>query len=132
MQKLVKTTFKLMKTDEGNWINTDMKKLEKLLDRMAPGIYRFTIEKESTRLTKMKRFYFQMETNLAHHLGMKKPELHHALMAVFTKFDIETDQLVYASIADIKEEEEMMVRIIEFQNYAAVEHNYTTEPFNED
>lgn len=132
MQKLTKTTFKLIKTDEGQWINMSIKKMEKLLDQMAPGIYRLTIEKESTRLTKMKKFYFQMETNLANHLGMKKADLHNALMGVFVKFDIDKDELVYDSIADIKDEEEMMARIILFQNYAAAEHDYTTEPFSED
>lgn len=132
MQKLTKSTFKLIKTDDGNWINTNLKKLEKIMDQMAPGIYRLTIEKESTRLTKMKKFYFQMETNLAHHLGMKKPELHEALKEVFLKFDIDKDELVYDSVADIKEEEEMMARILEFQQYAALKHNYTTEPFSED
>jgi hypothetical protein len=119
MQKLTRTTFKLIKTDEGQFINMSMKKMQKLLDQMAPGMYRLTIEKESTRLESMKKFYFQMETNLAQHLGMKKPDLHKALMSVFT-------------IADIKDEEEMMARIIDFQNYAAAEHDYTTEPFSEE
>jgi hypothetical protein len=131
MAKLKKVSAELVKTDEGIFYTQNLRKLNILLEDLLPGRYKLTIEKVAPRLDKMKKFYFSMESSLSAHLGIKKSDLHKGLMKVFTTFD-EHEKEVYASVADIKSEQEMMTRIIEFQEYAAREHGYRMEPFVDD
>lgn len=131
MAKLKKVSAELVKTDEGEFYTQNLKKLNILLDDLLPGRYKITIEKVAPRLEKMKKFYFKMESSLSNQLGIKKSDLHKDLMKVFTKFDDEEKE-VYDSVAEINNEEQMMTRIIEFQEYAAREHQYKMEPYVDD
>lgn len=131
MIKTNKVEIKLIKSDDGQFYNLNLKKINKLLDNLKPGHYKLIIFEESEKLTRLKKFYFSMESHLAAHLGMKKTELHKALEPFFCKLD-ENGKEIYDSIADIKDESSMMNRIIAFQEYAAREHNYKLEPYSEE
>lgn len=131
MAKLKKVSAELFKSEDGNFYTQNIKKLNIMLEDLLPGRYKLTIDKVAPRLEKMKKFYFKMESSLSAHLGIKKSDLHKSLMKVFTKFDNHEEE-VYDSVAEITDEEQMMARIIEFQEYAAREHSYRMEPFTDD
>ena len=134
MIKLTKVQGELVKSDEGEFFMRRLKKFNLDLDNLAPGVYKVNIEVSSDRLKHLKKYYFVMETNLAMHLGMKKTELHEATKKVedFMKIDSTTSELKYDSVADIKDEEEMMARIYTFQIWSATEFRYKHEPFTEE
>jgi HD superfamily phosphohydrolase YqeK len=76
-----------------------------------------------------------MESNLAKQLGMTKEELHDAIAKhtiLGNKIDPETNKVVYESISDISDYQQMISRIHEFQQWAASEFNYTFEPLKTD
>lgn len=119
----------IIKTDSGNIIVKSRKKMDKLLDDLAPGHYKLTIDREERKLTLMKKFYFLMESKLAAYLGYTKDELHLALKPVFQK--AAPEGIIYASVSEIANEEDMMARIVQFQQFAAEQFNYVTEPYSE-
>jgi hypothetical protein len=122
-----------MKSDDGLFFGKKLKKLNRDLDRLAPGIYKITIEKTSNRMALLKRYYFTMETKLGLHLGMHKNEIHKNTKTVvdFMKPNAETGEMEYDSVAAIKDEDEMLARIAAFQAWSAAEFDYTHEPFVE-
>lgn len=76
-----------------------------------------------------------MESALSRHLGMSKKDLHNALKnnpEIGRKIDENTGKVVYDSIADIQDADEMLARIFEFQHWAAIEHKYEFEPYNDE
>jgi hypothetical protein len=132
MRDLTKLKFNIIKTDDGEFYNRDLKKLNKLMDTLEPGSYTLQLTKTSSRLVEMKKFYFSMETHISNHLGMSKDDLHKDLKKVFRKFDSETEEEVYDSVADIQDEEEMLARIIRLQEHAGKYLGYEGEPYSED
>lgn len=131
MDRLMRIESQIIKTDAGEFFNRKLKKFNRDLDKLAPGIYKVIIVKMDTHLASLKRYYFKMETDLAQHLGMSKNDLHKETK----RFDIfkrpdpnNAEQLIYDSIADISNEGEMMARIYAFQQWSAENFNYTHEP----
>jgi hypothetical protein len=134
MNKLVRIESEIIKTDDGELFSRKLKKLNRDLDKLAPGIYTMVIERRSDRMDKLKKYYFTMETNLGLHLGMHKDEIHKATKTVaeFMKPNQETGDMEYDSVAKIKDEDEMLARIAVFQEWSAREFQYTHEPFKEE
>lgn len=130
MKELKYIQYRMIKTDDGTMYVQKKAKINTLLDNLAPGFYKITIEQEDTELVSLKKYYFKMEGELAKHLGMKKVDLHAYLTTIIGhKIDALSGKPVYESIADIKEHPDMMSRVYEFQEWAAREHDYTFEPF---
>ena len=134
MNKIVKITAEVLKTDNGQLLTQNLKKLNRQLNLLEPGVYKITIEKASNRMSRLKKYYFVMESELGKHLGMRKTEIHNATKMVkdFMKLNETTSELEYDSVADIKNEEEMMARIYAFQIWSAKEFDYKHEPFKEE
>lgn len=131
--KIVRIETELIKTDDNKFLNRKLKKLNRDMNNLEPGIYKVIIEKESDRLTRLKYYYFSMESSLGEFLGMSKAEIHDATKTVvdFMKPDANSSDMVYDSIAGIKDENEMMNRIYKFQSWSAKNFNYKHEPFKE-
>lgn len=128
--RLKKVTFVMLKTDSGEIIVDRQSKFNQQLASLAPGKYKGVLEKEDVELTRLKKYYFAMESSLAHHLGMKKTELHLAVRPFLGQMiDEESGKMVYQSIRDIRDKDTMMARVLEFQEWAARMHDYTFEPF---
>ena len=125
----IRVKIEIIKTDSGEIIVKNKKKMNKLLDDLSAGQYKLIVEKEDAKLTSMKKFYFVMESKLSTYLGYTKDELHSALKPIFLKETI--DGVTYDSISEIKNEEDMMSRIIQLQKFAAEEFDYVTEPYSE-
>lgn len=93
------------------------------------------VRKRDQRLMRLKKYYFVMEDNLAKYLGSSKDDLHKAIAEHTTlgrKIDPETNKVVYESISDITDYQQMIQRIHEFQQWSAREFNYTFEPLKTD
>jgi hypothetical protein len=122
--------YKFIKTDDGQIIIPKSENIARKLGTLKPGHYFAEISLRDTRLERMKKYYFLMESHLANHLGIKKRELHAAIQDSNTLGRAADGS--YESVADIKDCDTMMARIYEFQHWAATYHNYQLEPYKEE
>lgn len=129
---LRRISFNLVKDDTGVLTILKQAKTNQQLADLAPGRYKVVIEKEDIDLVRLKKYYFACESNLSRHLGMNKTELHDAMKTIIGQKVNHAGQREYESIADIKDSETMMVRIYEFQAWAADQFDYTFEPYERD
>jgi hypothetical protein len=126
--------YQFIKTDDGQIIIKKPDLIARKLKALKPGFYNIEVYMHDERLSRMKKYYFVMESKMALHLGMKKQELHKAIKESTTmgrKLDEETGEEVYESISDIKDSATMLARIYEFQQWAAAYHDYHLEPYIE-
>ena len=74
-----------------------------------------------------------MESSLANFLGCaSKDEIHNILKPHLGQVvNLETGKTEYESLSLVTDCERMMHRIYEFQQFVAIEFDYTFEPFNE-
>lgn len=122
---LNKISGKVIKIEGKRAYIEDIKTFNIQLDLLETGLYQIIIVKAPDALTKMKKYYFLMVSELAKHLGYKKTELHEALKEyVGQTICPTTGKYIYESISDILSESDMLVRILELQEYAARAHDY--------
>ncbi len=122
---LTKATGTVIKIEGQKAMIQHIEDFNKQLSLLDSGIYQVIVCKMPDKLKSMKRYYFTMESELARHLGYKKTELHEILKEYIGQtICINTGKAIYQSVAEIDEENEMMVRIIELQEYAATVHDY--------
>lgn len=122
---LNKISGKVIKIEGKRAYIEDIKTFNTQLDLLETGLYQIIIVKAPDALTKMKKYYFLMVSELAKHLGYKKIELHEALKEyVGQTICPTTGKYIYESISDILNESDMLVRILELQEYAARAHDY--------
>jgi hypothetical protein len=100
------------------------KEFRNQMDSLEPGLYDILIIPLGDHLEQMKRRYFVMEAELARHLGFKKVELHEALKAYVGRKVNHEGKEVYESIAEVREPDEMRVRIEELHELAALYFGY--------
>ncbi len=123
--KMQKISGKVVKIEGKRAYIEDINTFNKQLDLLDSGLYQIVIVRAPDALTKMKKYYFFMVSELAKHLGYKKIELHEALKEyVGQTICPTTGKHIYESISDIFEESDMLVRILELQEYAARAHDY--------
>lgn len=104
------------------------------LNSLQPGKYHVTIEPVSTRLLRMIRFYYKMEMELSLFLGITDQTIIHEEFKKYLGNHVnpDTGKPEYKSISKITEPSEMLIRIYEFQEFAARYWNYKMEPFKDD
>lgn len=101
-----------------------------MLRGLPPGKYEMHLQQPDNLVYRMKRYYFAMETKLSFHLGMSKDELHENLKAhLGHHVDLDTGEITYQSISSVETSDEMLQRILQFQQFAAEHFQYTFEPF---
>jgi hemerythrin len=103
----------------------------KQLADLEPGTYEFVIQPVDSKLKQMKKAYFAMESELSRHLGYKKVQLHNQLKDyIGHHISPDNGKPEYLSIARINSEDEMMQRILELTEFAAIELNYVFPPYD--
>jgi hypothetical protein len=102
----------------------------KQLADLEPGTYEFVIQPVDSKLKRMKRTYFAMESELSRHLGYKKTELHEQLKDfIGHHISSENGKEEYLSIAEVTNEEDMLQRILELAEFSAMQLGYIFKPY---
>ena len=130
MKKLNKVRGTLQKIDDQDARIIDEPKFDKNLNKLEQGNYEIIVRPLDSKLNRMKKAYFAMESAFANHMGIKKTELHVILQDwIGHKIDHKSGKEVYESVADLDDEYEVLTRIEELHFYTATEHSYTFPPY---
>lgn len=127
--------FRIEKRADGTIHILKPRVLSRQLKALEIGVYDCIVQELSTQLQTIKAYYFTMEGHLASHLGITKNDLHASIKhstRLGRVIDRTTGEEAYESISDVSSEERMMERIVEFQQWAAMEFDYTFEPYKTD
>jgi len=115
---------KLVKAAGSPALMQNGKEFVQQMNRLVDGEYDVIITPAGDMLDKLKRRYFVMESELARYLGFRKTELHEVLKAYIGRKINNDGKEIYESLAEVKDPDDMRVRIEELHELAALRFGY--------